>query len=212
MVVFKKLIMLIGVILFQKSITHAQMVEFYRGNNRSGIDIMWFKKVLNAEKKPTSFLFFSRNRASTQNGMAGTAFGSTNAISYNFKNGVGIVAVAAYTNNALTYKAGMQYAYQQADFTFFGWLVTDLNANGNIDCFGLLRYTPKINKRFKGLFQYEMFPVLQPANGFWNITLRVRAGAKWQQWAVGFMADFNHQGKNQWQVTTNAGLFLRYDF
>ena len=209
---FKKMLILLGLMLLQKSISYAQMVEFYKGENRSGVDIMWFKKLLKADKKMTPFLFFSRNRASTQNGNAATAFGSTNAISYNFKNGIGLVAVAAYTNNGVNYKAGVQYAYQQTDFTFFGWLVADLKTKGNIDCFGLFRYTPNINKQWKGFFQYEMFPVLQSANGFWNITQRARVGAKWQQWSAGLMADFNHQGKNQWQASTNAGLFLRHDF
>lgn len=193
-------------------VAHAQSVEGYAGTKRKGFDLMWFKNFKNSHEERTPFLFFSRNRASIDATNNATAFGSTQAISYNFKNGLGLVAVASFLNAGLTPKAGIQYYQAKGDFMFFGWLVADVKDNGGIDAFGLFRYQPRINKHWKGFGQVELFPVYTPNTEAWNITQRLRIGAKYHAWAVGLMADFNQIRNVSLAKSHNLGAFLRHEF
>lgn len=191
----------------------AQSVETYFGHQRAGVDLMWFSNFKDAQGERSPFLFFSRNRASTNYDHSPTAFGSTNAVSYNFKSGWGLVAVGSYLNAGFTPKAGVQFVKMKGDFLFFGWLVADLKREGNLDLFGMFRWQPKLGKGNLRLFsQLELFPVYHLENDIWNITQRVRAGVKHRTWAAGLMADFNQAGKTDFIQTNNVGAFLRHDF
>ncbi|HRR09065.1 MAG TPA: hypothetical protein PLO56_10280 [Rhodothermales bacterium] len=194
------------------SIANAQSVEAYLGHKRAGVDLMWFKNVKNAQEQRTPFLFFSRTRSSTDYDNSPTAFGSTNAISYNFKNGLGLVVVGSFLNAGFTPKTGLQWVKMKDNFLFFGWLVADLTEKGSIETFGLFRYQPKINKKWKGFGQAELFPVYNPTTKTWNLTQRLRLGAKHRAWAVGLMMDLNQTGRDRLTQTNNWGGFLRYDF
>jgi hypothetical protein len=204
--------LLTSLLILTVAISKAQMAEFYAGHQRTGVDIMWFKNFKNKKDERTRFLFFSRNRASVDYKNSPTLFGSTNAVSYNFKNGLGIVTVASFLNAGVTPKAGIQYYKAKGNFMFFGWLVADLEEKGNIDLFCLFRYQPKLNEKWKGLGQLELFPVYNPASHLWNITQRVRIGAKYRAWGGGLMMDFNQTGNNSFTTANNTGTFLRYDF
>lgn len=138
--------------------------------------------------------------------------GSTNAISYNFKNGLGIVTVASFLNSGFVPKAGFQFYKQKGDFMFFGWIVADIKKEGNIDIFGLFRYQPKINEQWNVFNQIELFPVYNPSSEFWNITQRIRLGVKYQNVAFGLMTDLNQSGMSNFTTTENIGGFLRYEF
>lgn len=173
---------------------------------------MWFKNFKNNQQENTPFLFFSRNRASSDYDNKLGTFGSTNAVSYNFKNGLGIVAVASFLNSGFTPKAGIQFVKTKGDFMFFGWTVVDLKNNPNLDVFGLFRYQPKLSEDCKLFSQAELFPIYNFKNESWNITQRLRLGVKKNKTAFGLMADFNQQGKNSFATTENTGVFLRYDF
>ena len=190
----------------------AQIAEYYAGHNRTGADMMWFKNFTTKEIKKTPFLFFSRNRASVDYKNSTALFGSTNAVSFNFNKGIGIVAVASFVNTGFIPKAGIQYYKQKGSFMFFGWLVADVKEKGNLDLFGMFRLTPKINEAWKGFGQLELFPVYTPGTGFWNITQRFRLGAKYHAWAGGLMLDLNQYGKQKFTITNNTGAFVRYDF
>jgi hypothetical protein len=191
---------------------NAQSVEYYAGDKRTGVDLMWFKYFKDSKNENTPLLFFSRNRASVDYKNSPTAFGSTNAISYNFKNGVGIVSVASFLNNGFTPKAGIQYYKQKGDFMFFGWAVADIKKDTNIDVFGLFRFTPKLNEKWRLFSQLELFPIYNPSSEFWNITQRLRIGPKFDRFTFGVMADFNQSGITNFNTTENMGGFLRYDF
>lgn len=190
----------------------SQSVEIYAGHKRAGVDLMWFKFFKNKQDECTPLLFFSRNRASTDYDNAPTAFGSTNAISYNFNNGVGLVAVGSFLNAGFTPKAGVQFVKMKGDFLFFGWLVADLKKEGNFDLFGMLRWQPKISEQWRLFSQLELFPVYNPKNEFWNLTQRLRLGARYRACAAGLMADFNQAGATDFVQTNNLGGFLRYEF
>lgn len=190
----------------------AQSVETFAGDKRAGADLMWFKSFSDTKEARTPFLFFSRNRASVDYKGSPSAFASTNAVSYNFKNGLGLVAAAVFLNAGFVPKAGIQLYKQKRDFMFFGWLVADLKKNGNADLFGLFRYQPKINETWRGFLQLELFPTYHPGSGSWNLTERTRIGGKYHRWAGGLMVDLNQAGKGQLNSTSNIGGFLRYDF
>lgn len=198
--------------LLSGSIAKAQSVEAYAGHKRAGADLMWFKYFRNEKDERTPFLFFSRNRASTDYDNAPTAFGSTNAISCNFKNGLGVVAVGSFLPAGFTPKAGVQLVKMKGDFLFFGWLVADLKKEGNLDLFGLFRWQPKLNGPWRLFSQLELFPVYNPKHAYWNITQRLRLGAKYRASAAGFMADLNQSGSDDFVKTQNIGGFLRHEF
>lgn len=208
---FNIIVLVVAMLLF-RGIAAAQSLEAYAGHKRAGVDLMWFKNFKNTKEERTPFLFFSRNRASTDYKNSPTAFGSTNAISYNFKNGLGFVTVASLLNAGFTPKAGIQFYKSKGDFMFFGWWVADLKKEGNIDLFGLFRYQPKINDVWRLFSQLELFPVFNPSAESWNITQRLRLGAKYHAWAGGLMLDFNQAGKSDFTTTNNTGGFLRYEF
>lgn len=203
--------LLIGLLLHVFA-ANAQSVEIYAGHKRAGVDLMWFKNFKNSKDARTPFLFFSRNRASTDYHNAPTAFGSTNAVSYNFKSGVGIVAVGSLLNAGFTPKAGVQLVKIKGDFLFFGWLVADLKKQGNLDLFGMFRWQPHLNEQWRVFSQVELFPVYSPSSSVWNLTQRLRLGARYRAWAAGGMADFNQAGKGDFVTTHNIGGFLRHEF
>lgn len=205
---------LIIIILFflTKKNTFSQTTEIYIAHKRTGIDLMWFKNFKNKNGTNTPFLFFSRTRASVDYHNSQTAFGSTNAISFNFKNGIGIVTATSFINSGLIQKAGVQLFKQKNDFMFFGWLVADINDKSNLDLFGLLRYSPKIHGLWSGFGQFELFTVYNPTSDVKNITQRLRVGIKHHLWVLGLMMDFNHVGVSELHFTQNTGGFLRYEF
>jgi len=190
----------------------AQSVESYAGHSRYGVDLMWFRFFKTPQERQTPLLFFSRNRASTDYDGSGPLFGSVNAVSYNFKSGIGLVSVASFTNTGVVPKTGIQYYATKSDFLFFGWLVVDVKTKGNVDLFGMFRYQPKLNGNWRIFSQLELFPVYKPDSGFRNLTQRLRLGLKQGSCAAGLMADFNQSGRHTLSTTNNAGGFLRVDF
>jgi hypothetical protein len=205
-------IVLLTATLFFRGVAAAQSMEYYAGHKRTGVDLMWFKYFRDRKNQPTAFLFFSRNRASVDYKNSPAVFGSTNAVSYNFKNGVGLVGVASFLNAGFTPKAGVQYYRQKGACMFFGWLVADLKSEGNVDLFGMFRYQPKINENWKGFGQVELFPIYTPHSQFWSLTQRIRLGAKYLAWAGGLVMDFNQMGNKAFTTTNNIGCFVRYEF
>lgn len=192
--------------------SHAQSVELYAGHERAGVDILWYRFLQNKEAQSTPFLFFSRTRASTTYENAPTAFGTTNAISYNFKNGLGVVGVGSFLNGGFTPKAGIQLVKAKGDLLFFGWLVADLKKEGSLDLFGLVRWQPTLYRDWRLFSQAELFPVYTPSRAFWSLTQRFRLGTKNHHWGAGVMADFNQMGRETFTRTNNIGGFLRHDF
>lgn len=191
-------------------IATSQSVEFYAGHQRSGVDIMWFRNFRNFRNEASPLLFFSRNRASVDNGNA--AFGSTNAVSWNFRSGIGLVAVGSFLGGGFTPKAGLQYYRQRGDLMCFGWLVADLQRNGNVDLFGMFRYSPAMRSGWRIFSQLELFPVYRTATGTFHLTQRLRVGPRYKAWATGLMVDLNRGLERDGVSFWNTGGFLRYDF
>jgi hypothetical protein len=206
------IISLIGLVCICPKITKAQIFEAYAGHQRIGVDILWFNYFKSAKDEKTPILFFSRNRASVDFHGSPGSFGSTQAVSYNFENGLGVVVVASFLHNGFTPKAGIQFNTQSGPFLFFGWWVVDIKNKSHTDLFGLFRYQPPLWRHWKLFSQLELFPSYRIDNRYWNLTERFRLGLRNHGWAGGWMLDLNQQGINRLSVGQNLGLFIRHEF
>ena len=121
------------------------------------------------------------------------------------------MTVASFLNAGFTPKAGVQYHRQKGDLMFFGWLVADLNRNGGLDLFCMLRLTPPVSSKARLFDQMELFPVWKPSLRTWNVTERLRLCAKSGPWAAGWMFDLNQSRKGKVTTTGNMGLFIRHE-
>ena len=193
--------------------------EIFVGEKRATIDVMFFKYFKNAKEENSRWLFFHRNRASvdvkTSLSQQAVLFGFTEAISYNPTSlkGLAPVAVLSVLNGGLTSKAGVQYVSIHPQFTLFTWAVASLQQNTVLDYFLLMRYTPPISAKTKAFLQLESvnaFATQTAAPHSFN--LRTRLGLKHHhfQWGVGLDQVFI--GRNDFQKTTNPGIFVRYEF
>jgi hypothetical protein len=193
-------------------------VEFFAGDKKAGIDIMFFRFIKESDEKNSDFLFFSRARGVADYQMTKStnlpSFGLTEAISYNPKAFYGFapVAVLQFFNSGVFPKAGVQYALQKKNLTLFTWLVTETLKDPNMDYFLLLRYTPALNDHINLYTQLECNNTLplQQQNKY-NFVQRLRLGMMLQQWQFGLAADFSQNGRGTFITTTNTGIFLRME-
>ncbi len=191
----------------------SQSVEVFAGDKRIGVDLLWFKNFQNKNEGKTPFLFISRNRASTDYQNSSTGFSSTNAVSFNFKSGIGIIGVASFLSTGFMSKLGIQYMRAKRNSMFFGWLVADLKNKAGIELFSVFRYQPALNKNLKIFTQIELYPVYNLSYKTINFTQRLRLGLKYHDsWTIGPMTDINQTGKNKLTQTYNFGGFLRHEF
>lgn len=187
--------------------------EVFAGQERTSLDVMFFRFFNNREGQATRFLFFNRNRAVTDYHNR-TAFGSTNAISYNFKSGLGIVAVGQVLGTGFVPKVGVQYAGRFADLTVFSWVVVStFEKNNDLDWFLLMRYTPKLGETLRLFSQLELVNGFA-LNGGMNLVQRYRLGLGYHTWQWGLGADFQQRGRTETGLASNhnLGVFLRHEF
>ncbi len=194
-------------------------VEILLGYEKTSFDLMFFKYLKKHDGNNSRVLFFNRNRASIDYRQTSSTylpqFGFTEALSYNHPawKGFAPVLVAQLLNRGIYPKAGLQYARLAKDFTFFSWVVTELQAEPNVDFFVLTRYTPPLSERLHLYTQLELvnaFPTVE--NKTFSLIQRFRLGLKVKDWQYGLGIDFNQNGRNTWTNTDNLGLFLRHEF
>lgn len=202
------------------SIAHGQIpVEVFSGDERSTLDVMFFKFVKNQEGQSTPWLFFSRNRAAVDYRITETTylpqFGSTNAISYNAKQLRGFAPV--YVGQILSWgiysKAGLQYAHTHNHVTVFTWAVCTTTSQPDLDYFLLFRYQPPLTNQLSLFTQVESVNTLptDPAKAR-IFTQRLRLGFSAKGFQFGFGADFNQSGVETYTRTENIGAFIRHEF
>ncbi len=186
-------------------------VEAFFGNERTTADVLWFRYFKNAEDQPSKFLFFNRSRASVDYSNQ-TAFGLTNAVSYNFKSGLGLVAVAQFFGNGFFPKAGIQYYTRKKNWTIFTWMVSETWSKPSFDWFVLSRFEPALNENLKLFAQFETLSVTNN-QGQYQFTQRVRIGVGFKPaWQIGLGGDFQQIKSENRIQTHNLGLFLRKEF
>jgi hypothetical protein len=201
---------LFGLALFTSPLRAQIPVEIFAGNDRATVDVMFFRSFDAAPGGGFPFLFFNRNRASVNYHNA-TAFGSTNAVSYNWTNGLGAVVVAQIFSNGFFPKGGLQYYTRQADIVIFTWLVTELLSEPAIDWFVLARFEPVLTDDLKLFTQLELLNTVDTGGGT-AFVQRGRLGVKSGPWQAGVGVDFSQQLASSTTSTQNYGLFLRHEF
>lgn len=213
------MILMAGFLFWKPAFSQSIPVEFFAGDNKATLDIMFFKYFKNKDKSNSKVLFFNRNRASIDYKMTETEnlpqFGFTEAISYNTSNlkGFAPVVVVQFLNKGIYPKIGIQFVKQKHDFTFFGWSVVETLNNPRIDLFALTRFTPKLTEKINLYSQLELlsnFPTV--AKNSFNFIQRIRLGLKLNEFQFGTGIDLVQNGRKQFINTTNIGGFLRYEF
>lgn len=194
-------------------------VEFFAGQDRATVDIMFFKWFKNKSDENSRWLFFNRNRAAIDYRQTSSAylpqFGFTEAISYNHPalKGLAPVWVGQILSSSVISKTGIQYAHIRKDLTLFTWFVCQTSNQPILDYFLLLRYTPSITEKIKLFTQMESinaFPTNR--NLYNNFTQRFRLGISYRHFQIGAGADFNQSGRGTLMKTINAGVFIRHEF
>ncbi len=187
-------------------------VEIMAGHQRAGVDVLWFRNFSSPKATTSPWLFFHRTRASS-NYHGQTSFGVTNALSYNFKKGIGIVATVQLLQSGVAAKGGIQYVKVFGRASLFSWVVagnnTDHFASG--DWFVLLRWTPIINRNWNWFTQLELLSSINLESNK-NFVQRLRLGLSRNRWQFGLALDQSQTGNNKLITFGNNGLFLRKEF
>lgn len=186
--------------------------ELMAGTRRTGLDILWFRKMQENKNEFAPWLFFHRTRVSVDNNNQ-TSFGVTNAVSYNFKSGIGFVAATQFLEGGFIFKGGLQYFASFHNGSLFTWLVTGKNIPGHFsgDWFVLARWTPPINKKLNFYYQAELLSQLD-SKGMLILIQRLRTGIGKKSWQFGLATDFTAQGVRKLEQTINPGIFIRKEF
>jgi hypothetical protein len=202
------------------NLAKAQSVPFeiFGGDKRTTLDLLLIKSLQGKGATKSKFLFFSRSRVSLDYNETKTAnlpqFALTEALSYNIKalKGFSPVAVLQTFNRGTFPKAGIQYLKLEPNFTFFSWSVIDLAKDPSVDVFILSRFTPKLTEKMKLYTQLELLGNFPSLDTNMNFTQRIRVGLKFDEVQFGLGLDLSEVGKENFTNTTNAGVFLRYEF
>ncbi len=194
-------------------------VEVFSGQERTTLDIMFFKFFKNNEGENTRWLFFNRNRASIDYRITKTTylpqFGFTEAVSYNHEKMLGFapVIVAQVLSWGVFSKTGLQYARISKKATLFSWLVVQTKQQPDIDYFLLYRYTSKLTESFKLFTQFESVNAIPTQGGKnFNFTQRIRLGLQSKTYQFGMGVDFNQSGNDTFINSKNIGGFIRHEF
>ncbi len=193
-------------------------VEVYAGNEKTTLDIMFFKYFGHKDDTPSRVLFFNRNRVSLDYEMSASnklpQFGFTEAISYIHPKlkGFAPVMITQIFNSGIYPKAGIQYVYMNPHLTFFSWLVAETSMETSIDYYFLFRYTPAISARLNLFVQIESLNNYRPDPAFFQFYQRFRIGLKKNRIQFGLGSDLSQTGNNTFDHKSNAGVFSRYEF
>lgn len=193
--------------------------EVFIGDQRTTLDVMFFKFFNRNNGEQSRWLFFNRNRTGIDYRITPTSylplFGFTEAISYNHKalKGIAPVAVFQVLNRGIAYKAGIQYAHVNKKVTVFTWLVNQLSSKPEIDYFLLMRYSPQITRSIKLFLQAESINTFSTNTLVPNtFTQRLRLGYYLNSLQAGAGIDLNQMGRSKFISTANTGIFLRHEF
>jgi hypothetical protein len=135
-------------------------------------------------------------------------------VSYNFKSGLGVVAVGQFLGSGFVPKAGVQYfkRLEKQHLTLFTWLVQEVKEQPNTDWFLLLRHESALGRSWSLFAQTELFSVTNWAADF-SLVQRLRLGLSRHGWQAGAGADFSQNNfSSAWLKTRNVGAFVRHEF
>lgn len=202
--------LIVGLLMVGNS--HGQLpVEILAGNDRTTADMLWFRPFTDSAGKASRFLFFNRSRASV-NYNNQTAFGTTLAVSYNQRSGIGFVFAGQFLNQGFYPKAGVQFFTRSPHAMLFTWVTAELLQESRVDWFLLSRWEPPLSHTLNLFAQLELLSVLDP-HGTWSFTQRARLGLGFPlRWQAGAGLDLGQVGKETFTTSSNVGLFIRKEF
>ena len=194
-------------------------VEVFANPENTSLDVMFFKFFQSKDKEESQWLFFNRNRVVVDYQMTDTMnlpfFASVNAVSYNNKKlkGFAPVVVGQLLNRGVSAKAGIQFARVRSNFTVFTWFVSEVAKNPNLDYYVLVRYKPRLNKKWNGFLQGESLNVFPTQSANLQLYQRARVGLDRASWQFGIGVDSNQIGRAEdFNTSIHAGVFLRHEF
>lgn len=193
--------------------------EVFAGNKKASVDVLFFKFFKNNTDENTPWLLFNRSRGIVDYRQTTTRylpqFGLVNAISYNPKklNGLAPVATVIISAAGVELKTGIQLYKNIKNFTVFTWLVYDVYENKALDYYTLIRFEPKLTKKFSLFSQLELANTFSTKTGGNNFyTQRIRVGLKTGLWQFGIGADNSQINNSDFLKNNNAGIFIRHIF
>ncbi len=210
--------MLLTVPLFRGTVVAQLPVELFTGNEKTTLDLMFFRFFNNAKTEPSHFLFFNRNRVSVDYRMTGSSylpqFGFTEAVSYNHPRlrGFAPVMVVQILNSGVFPKAGIQYVLMRNDLTLFSWFVSELKHKTVFDYYLLLRYRKPITDQLKIYTQFESLNTYYTSSGQWVLIQRLRLGLLKSKFQFGLGTDLSERTQSDQPLSSNTGVFFRYEF
>jgi hypothetical protein len=211
-------IMLLAVSLYGGTVLAQIPVEIFAGDEKTTMDLMFFKFFKKRQNEASRFLFFNRNRVSIDYEMTSSGnlplFGFTEAVSYNHPKlkGFAPVFIAQVFSSGIYPKAGVQYVYFSKNITLFSWLVSETAKKPAVDYYILFRFTPSLSEKLKLFTQMELLNSLQSENDYSQFTQRIRLGLKKDNFQLGLGADFVENVTESIDFISNSGVFLRYEF
>lgn len=187
-------------------------VEIMGGHKRSGVDVLWFRNFSSLKSTASPWLFFHRTRASS-NYHGQTSFGVRNALSYNFKKGIGIVVTVQLLQSGVAAKGGIQFVKVFERASLFSWVVAGNNTDhfASADWFVLLRWTPIIKNNWNWFTQLELLSSMDIESNK-NLVQRVRLGLGKKSWQFGLASDQTQTGNTNLIATGNNGFFYERNF
>lgn len=92
----------------------------------------------------------------------------------------------------------------------FGLASVGLKKELEYSWFSILRFTPKINEKWKVYTSLELFNLFGKENHLVSVQ-RLRLGLDYQKFQFGAAANFTELGEN-WIGRSNVGVFIRKSF
>jgi hypothetical protein len=195
-------------------------VELFFGHKKAIFDQAFFRFFKQKDGQNSKVMFFSRQRASFDYQQTGTAyqptFSLTEGVSWSPSQlkGVGPIFIGQLINRTTYAKPGLQYGNFLKKLILFGWAVTELNKDPDLELFIFIRYTPTLTDKLQLFTQVEFintFPTT--TSNPYSLIQRLRVGLKRNQWQAGAAADFSQSGRDaDFTHADNLGCFLRHEF
>ena len=195
----------VGVLFLLSIPCFSQSLEIMVGHERIFADAQWLK-FMDAENH---WSLFCRTRA-TVNYDNQTDLFSGAYLNYTFNNGLGGSLVGKIGNSGGGADAGVHIFKAKSDWMLFGLASVGLKNELEYSWFSILRFTPKINEKWRIYTSLELFNLFNKENHLVSVQ-RLRLGLDYQQFQFGAAANLTESGKN-WIGNSNVGGFMRKSF
>lgn len=207
MVAFLKKILAIGLLLLATTqFLRAQSLEIMPGNEHVFADLQWLKPF----DSQFRWSLFSRTRMTVDWDNRANLFSGA-YLNRTTKSGIGasLVGKVSQTTGAGA-DAGAHVFKSKPSWMLFGLATVGLKEELEYSWFSILRFTPKINERWKWYTSLELFHLFNK-NGHAFSVERIRLGVDWDGYQFGLAANLQQVGTD-FNASENWGGFVRKSF